>query len=350
MDREYYQDLAVAGLRMPIGVDLLLREQPDPDAVLLDGGRLGSVLEQTARRFRTPLALSLMDLTLEKTAMLGRLGIPADQAGRYHFDQPPTEEQMDLAGRPWTGDPHPRYRAVGEAIRYVAARDDLVPLGMVIGPFSLMTKLLADPIVPVFMAGKGIAAAENPRVLAVERCLEMAIRFILCSVEMQVRAGAKAVCVAEPAANLFYISPRQLDAGSDIYERYVMRPNRRLKARLDDLGADLFFHCCGELTPGMLRHFTELDPAVLSLGSSRRLWEDAAIVPERTVLFGNLPSKRFYSDHEMSREQVAEAARELIARMRAVRRPFILGTECDVLDVEGCHDVIMGKVEAFLTG
>lgn len=348
MDRSYYQQLAASGLRMPIGPDLILHEQPDPDAVLMDGRRYGQVIEQTARRFNTPLALPVMDLTLEKTAMLGLLGIPADQASTYHFQEPPGEEAVETAGRNWDALPHPRYQAQIEAIGHVAGQSDLLPMGMSIGPFSLTTKLMSDPIVPVYMAGNGITAEDDPEVAVVERCLAMSTRFVLQAVEAQVRAGAKAVCIAEPAGSAFYVSPIQMEEGSDIFDRYVIAPNREIKKRLDSLGADLFFHCCGELNDAMLSRYAELDPAVISLGSSRKLWEDARIVPERTVLFGNLPSKRFYSDREMSREQVEAVALELLERMRAIERPFILASECDVLDVPGCHEPIMAKVDAFM--
>lgn len=348
MDRTYYQQLAASGLRMPIGADLILHEQPDPEAALNDGQRYGQVIEQTARRFNTPLALPVMDLTLEKVAMLGLLGIPADQAPSYHFEEPPTDEAVQTAGQKWDRLPHPRYQTQMDAIRYIAEKTDLLPMGMSIGPFSLTTKLMADPIVPVYMAGKGISAEDDPEVAIVERCLAMSTEFVLHAVEAQVRAGAKAVCIAEPAGSAFYVSPIQMKEGSDIFDRYVIAPNRRIRELLDDLGADLFFHCCGQLNDGMLRRYAELDPAVLSLGSSRKLWEDAKIVPERTVLFGNLPSKRFYSDREMSREQVEAAAIELLEHMRAIGRPFILGSECDVLDVPGCHEIIMSKVDAFM--
>jgi uroporphyrinogen-III decarboxylase len=348
MNRSYYQNLAASGVRMPIGADLVLHEESDFEAVLLDGQRLGRVFEETARRFRTPLALPIMDLMLDKVAMVGLLGVPADRAPAYHFEEPPTDEAVRIVTSEWDRPLHPRYQAQLDAIRYIAGQTDLLPMGMIIGPFSLTTKLVSDPIVPVYMAGQGITPEDDPEVATMERCLEMSTEFVLRAVEAQVRAGAKAVCVAEPAGSAFYVSPRQMEAGSDIFERYVMKANRRLKALLDKLGADLFFHCCGQLTDDMLGCYAELDPAVLSLGSSRVLWEDATIVPERTVLFGNLPSKRFYSDREMTREQVQAAANGLLGRMRGINRPFILGSECDVLDVPGCHDVIMSKVEAFM--
>ncbi len=66
MEREFYLDLAASGLRMPIGTHLVLHEQAHPEEILLDGPRLGEVLIETAHRYTTPLAVPLMDLTLEK--------------------------------------------------------------------------------------------------------------------------------------------------------------------------------------------------------------------------------------------------------------------------------------------
>jgi hypothetical protein len=120
-----------------------------------------------------------------------------------------------------------------------------------------------------------------------------------------------------------------MDEGSDVFDRFVMEPNRRVRRWIAESGADLLFHCCGELTDAMIRKFGELDPAILSLGNSRPLWEVAPLVPESTVLFGNLPSK-------------------MLLRMKAIGRPFILGSECDILSVKGCECAIHRKVEAFL--
>jgi hypothetical protein len=76
-----------------------------------------------------------------------------------------------------------------------------------------------------------------------------------------------------------------------------MRPNLRIREQLASAEVDLIFHDCGELTGFMVEQFaTRLDPAILSMGSSRKLWEDAALVPKSVVLFGNLPTKTFYSD------------------------------------------------------
>ena len=90
------------------------------------------------------------------------------------------------------------------------------------------------------------------------------------------------------------------------------------------------------------------ESAMLSLGASRLLWEDAALVPRDIVLYGNLPSKQFYSDATMPAARVRELAGELLQRMRATGHPFILGSECDVLNVPGSEVRIREKVKAFL--
>jgi uroporphyrinogen-III decarboxylase len=353
MDRGYYIEVARRGVRMPIGTDLVLHEHPDGAGVRACGRRLGEVIVAAARRYGTPLAIPLMDLTREKAALLSLLGVGADPDA-YHLTEPPAEAaiarfERALAGG--AGDVHPALRAHVESVRYVAsgqADTGLLPVGMVIGPFSLMTKLLADPITPLFLAGSGATAADEAEVRLVEVALELATRLVLHAARQQVDAGARLMVVAEPAANQVYVSPAQMEAGSDVYDRYAMAPNRRLRALLADAGVDLFFHCCGEITVPMLRRFASLDPAVLSLGSSRRLWEDAALVPESTVLYGNLPSKQFYSDRLITADDVAARSRELVGRMRDVGHPFILGSECDVLHVPGCEHAIRAKVRAML--
>ena len=349
MDRGFYQKLAESGLSMPFGADLVLHGEPDPAAIVRDGAALGRVVEKTARRFQTPLAIPLMDLQLEKAALLRGLGLPEASIATYHFEEPPTDAQMTTLRRRLAEPLTPQQQAHVDAVAYIARQaKDLVPCGMVIGPFSLTTKLLKDPITPTYLAGMGVTAAEDPAVAALERAMELAMLAVERSLRAQLAMGARLVCVAEPAANRVYVSPKQIEEGSDIFERVAMANLRRLKAVLDEHGADLFFHCCGELTDYMLGKFGELDPALMSLGCSRSLWDVARVVPSSTVLYGNLPSKQFYSDKVLSVEAVEAQAAELLARMREIRRPFILGSECDVLHVPGAEATIVRKVEAFL--
>lgn len=349
MTRKFYLDLASSGARMPIGADLVLRQHKNPESILRDGRRLGAVLAEAAERFAIPFAMPVMDLSLEKSALLGMLDIPADRQESFHFDQCPSDEMMDRVEQRLADPYDPRLRANIDAIAYARWQTKFIPVGMAIGPFSLMTKLLADPITPLYMAGTGVTADEDEEVRTIERVLELAVRIILRSVSGQIKAGAKAIFIAEPAANIAYISPNQLEAGSDIFDRYIIRCNQQIKSLLNAWGVDLMFHCCGELTDDMIRSFCQLDPAILSLGSSRRLWEDARLVPQRTVLYGNLPSKKFYSDVAAPVQEVERLTRELLSRMQRAGHPFILGSECDILSVPGCEKAIMSKVMAMLT-
>jgi hypothetical protein len=350
MPRQYYLDLAAQEIAMPIGADLVLKGEPDHHAILLDGARLGRVLEQAARRFRTPLAFPVMDLQLEKAVLLETLGVPVADVASFHFDAAPDAALVPvLRDKLRGGALTPRMRANNDAIRHIATQTDLVPVGMCIGPVSLMTKLIADPITPIFMAGAGETADENEEVKLVEVCLELAIAVILESLRHQIAAGARAVFIAEPAANKVFFSPRQFEAdGGALFERYVFACNRRIAELLAEHEVDLLFHCCGELIDPMLDVFTRLRPALLSLGSSRDLVQDATRVPKDIVIYGNLPSKQFYSDTLLQPAQVEQRGRELLAAMRAAGHPFILGTECDTLSVPGCEGPIWNKVDAIL--
>ncbi len=335
----FFLDLAASGVRMPIGTELVLSEKPDPDAIKHDGLRLGQVVEEAARRWQTPLALPLMDLTVEKEWLCGGLGVSASQIPTWHFEESAVPDTLPSA--PLTS----RLNANNEAIRYLATHTDLVPCGMSIGPFSLMTKLIADPISPVFSAGLGDTDEDVERV---EKTLELAARTILHTIEAQIDAGAKAIVVCEPAANTVYFSPNQLAEGTAVFDRYVMDLNLRISGLLKSRGVALIFHDCGELTNDLVGKFAALKPAMISFGSSRLLWEDAKLLPDNIVLYGNLPTKKFYSDEVMPIEQVRELGREIATRMRATGHPFILGSECDVLSVPGSEKTIRAKVAAFL--
>jgi uroporphyrinogen-III decarboxylase len=340
---------AATGLRMPIGTDLVLQEREDAQAIVHDPDRLADVVLEAAARYRTPFAMPLMDLRLEQEDLVSRLR-PGEPAERFRFSKPP--EPSDLArARDTDDDPFPpRQRAQHEAIARVAERSRLVPVGMTIGPFSLLSRLLADPIAAVALAGSGLDGEDEPLVAAAEGALELATATVERSLRAQLAAGASIVMVCEPAASTAYVSPLQLAAGSPVFERFVVEPLLRLKSALDAAGALLFLHDCGELVDPMLEALaSRVRPAVLSLGSSRRLWEDVRLVPPDVVLFGNLPTKHFHSDAALPLDRVRTLTRELAVRMRETGHPFILGSECDVLHVPGCSDTIRRKVELMLS-
>lgn len=350
MDRGFYLELARAGIRFPIAADLILNEEAHPETVKSDARRLGAALERTAKRYGTPLAFPLMDLALEKADLLSFVGVERSLVDAYHFQSAPepsvVQAVLEASSRAFA----PEISCRHDAVRYIAEETRLVPVGMAIGPFSLMTKLVSDPISPVAMAGSGTTAEQDDGVATIERCLAMAEATVIRAVRAQIEAGARAVIICEPAANTVYLSPRQLRAGADIFERFVLRPNRRIRALLESHGVDLIFHNCGQLLTEMVRTFAhELRPVILSLGSSRKLWEDAAVVPKDIVLYGNLPTKNFYSDEAMPIEKVRTLTEELIARMEECGHPHITGSECDVLYVPEAAETICRKVEAMVT-
>jgi len=350
MQRQFYLDLAKKGLRVPIGTHMILHEKADHDTIIHYGDRLGAVMIEAAQYYKSPLAIPLMDLTLEKEALLAILGVPAEEREKFHFDRLPADGIAEkVVSAPFI---IPRMTATCEAIRYVAEREKqegIIALGMGIGPFSLMTKMLSDPITPVYLAGTGMSAEDDEDVALMECILELSTQLILRYLTEQAKAGAKAIIVCEPAANLVFLSPNQLAEGSDVFERFVMAPNLKIKARLDELGVDLIFHDCGELTDGMVQSFNRLNPVMLSLGCSRSLWKDATLISKDIVLYGNLPSKKFYSDEAVSVADIEQMTRELITNMKKAGHPFIMGTECDVLSVPGHEESIKRKVDAMMS-
>ncbi len=290
---------------MPVGADLVLHQEPNPENVRNDGPALGRVIERTARRWNTPLAIPLMDLRLEKIDLLARIGVSARNADAYHFAAPLDDATLAALCDQQATSSCPGSTARDEALQYIASIPGLIPVGMAIGPFSLVTRLMADPISAAAMAGRGQTPDDSDDVRLLFQCLQIAEAAVHRSVRSQIAHGARAIMVCEPAANTSFISPRQLKSGSSIFERLVMEPNLRLKAVLDDGACDLIFHDCGELIDPMVQAFAHrLHPVILSLGGSRKLWEDARLVPGDVVLYGNLPTKSFYSDGAMPLEEV----------------------------------------------
>lgn len=345
MDRQFYIDMAESGQRMPVGTHLVLHEKKHPSSIVVNGEALGRVMEETAVRYGTPLAIPVMDLTIEKESILTHLGIAEKDIPTHHFSEAPAPMKI-------TDDvllSHPRFAASLGALRYISMNTDLVPVGMCIGPFSLTTKLLADPIIPIYLAGSGMTAADSSEVKLLDATMAIAKAAVLASIKLQIKAGAKAIFLCEPAANLVYFSPNQLGSERDVFDRYVIEPNLEVREALRKGGCDLIFHDCGELVPEMVKKFAVLDPSIMSFGSPVKLWEMEPHVPMNTVIFGNLPSKKFYSDTEASIEKVIALTREIIARMTPTGHPFIVGTECDVLSMDGYVDIIKAKVDAFMT-
>ena len=336
---------------MPIGTDLVMHEESEPEKVRNHGADLGRVIEIAARRWNTPLAVPLMDLRLEKIDLLALAGVSPTEAETFHFSSPLDETTLATLCGEQTVPFCAGSLARNEALALIATKPDLLPVGMAIGPFSLTTRLLADPITLAAMAGSGVEAEDSSDVKLLWQCLRISEAAVLRSVRSQIRNGAKAIMICEPTASIAFISPRQIKAGSNLFERLVMGPNVRLKVALEEAGCDLIFHDCGELIDPMVEAFAHrLHPVILSLGCSRKLWEDARLMPKDVVLYGNLPSKTFYSDGAMPVEEVVRRTEELVVKMKACGHPYIVGSECDVLFVPEAQETIRKKVDAMMFG
>ena len=68
-------------------------------------------------------------------------------------------------------------------------------------------------------------------------------------------------------------------------------------------------------------------------------------MPEDVVLYGNLPTRSFYSDSAMPVEEVVRLTKELAAQMKACGHAHIPGSECDVLFVPEAGETIREKSE-----
>ncbi|NUQ70745.1 MAG: hypothetical protein HUU17_07975 [Chthonomonadales bacterium] len=347
MSRDFYLDLAAQGHRVPLGLDLILRQYLDFDAILQDGERLGAVIVEAARHYRTPIALPLLDLTVEREEFLTGLGAPADERVAFRLRAPLTaDDQAGIEATMLSGI-NPRTRANLRALRVVASADGLLPCAVITGPFTLMTRLIADPVTAIYSMAAGAAAEDDPEVHTMLTALEAAVRMACIAADRQIEAGARLCIIAEPSFSTVYFSPRQLRRGSDILDRLVVGSLKPVSDIIEARGADIMLHCCGALTPPMVSALGRLHPAILSLGSSQVLWDDALLLPSDIVLYGNLPSDAFHTD-DLTIDGVLFAAREIETRMRDIGRPVIVGTECDVLRAPGYEEVVTSKVHAFL--
>lgn len=346
MDKSFYTDLARDGRRLPIITHMVLHEKEDPEAILRDGERLAAVMLEAAERFNNPMALPVMDLTLEKDILLQTMGVPANETSAFHFGAAPDPKRYAKVTADVDVLTHPRIKANCQALSILRDGGKVVPVGMSIGPFSLLTKLLKDPITAIYAAGAGVAPEDDDDVATLHAILELAETIVHANCAAQIKAGARAIFLCEPAANLVFFSPKQIRKGSTVYDEFVIEPNLRLKKLLDDADTDLLFHDCGELIPEMITSFGKLNPKLISFGSTVKLWEAEPYVAKDVVIFGNLPTKNFYSDADVPLNGIEGQVAEIEDRLRPTGHPFIVSSECDVLSMPGYEETIMAKVNA----
>ena len=134
MSRQFYLDLAARKMRFPIGADLVLREHADHHAIVLDSRRYANVLLEAADRYQTPLAMPVMDLMLEKAALLAAIGMRGE-VDTFHFSQAPGEDAFNRFEESLKSPLPARMQAQCDAITLIAAKKGPhIPIGMSIGP------------------------------------------------------------------------------------------------------------------------------------------------------------------------------------------------------------------------
>lgn len=348
MSREFYLKLAEEGFAMPLAVDLYVHELSSPEAIDQDPAEMARVMIAAAKDLNTPLAIAPMDLRVEKDALGRMLGVAESELEKFHLTEPlPADQFKTLCEDLDRGQMSRRMQVLCDALAIVSRESDLRPVGMSIGPLSLLTKIIADPITSIYMIGQGLGPEDDEDVELALQVLDIGRRLVKTYVRAQVRAGACEMIICEPAANTAYISPKMMDEeGSDVFEKCVMEGALEIAGTIRDAGGELIFHDCGELTPSMIRNFNRLRPVMISFGSPVKLSDAAALVEKDIVLYGNIPSKHFPSESVMPLEKVRMLSDELLGEMAATGHPFILGSECDILCVECSRQSIFTKTKA----
>lgn len=348
MSRDLYLKLAEEGFAMPLAVDLYVHQLSSPEAIDRDPAEMARVMMAAAQDLNTPLAIAPMDLRVEKDALGRLLGVEEAELEKFHLSEPlPADKFKELCDYFDSGKMSRRMQVLCDALTIVSNESDLRPVGMSIGPLSLLTKIIADPITAIYMIGQGVEPEDDEEVELALQVLDLGRRLVKAYVRAQVRAGAREMIICEPAANTAYISPKMMDEeGSDVFETCVMEGAIEIAETIRDAGGELIFHDCGELTPSMIRNFNRLRPVMISFGSPVKLSEAAALIDKDIVLYGNIPSKHFPSESVMPLEKVKAMSDELLHGMAATGHPFILGSECDILCVECSKSSIFSKTKA----
>ena len=344
MARERWLDIARATPTVPLAVDIACHNLPGIKIRSQKSLPVGPALIRAAARYNAPFIFSKMDLTREQATLARSLGLsePGDLES-FHFNMVPEDgPAAELSKKEWFSSKE--WEEQLSNVMYAHANSTLPVLGSAIGVFTLITKMMQGEkaIVAVSMHGSGETATGDPDVALLLWLLPICEKVVTQSVTAQLNAGAAGIMIADPAAQVNFIPPSM----PEMFEKFVVEPNRRIRELIERRNADLFFHCCGELVPEYVSEFGHsIHPTVLSLGSSRCLWEDAKVVPKDVVLYGNVPSKHFVSK-ELTADAVTRQCRQLRDEMGRIAHPFILGTECDTLHVPGNDAAIDAKLNA----
>ena len=273
---------------------------------------------EAAERFDNPMALPVMDLTLEKDILLQTMGIPAEETAAFHFDDVPGPEQLaELARGLYVTTRHPRIKANCEALSLPRHAGTVVSVGMrSIGPFSLLTKLVKDRIVRFSWRAAASRRRTSRDVALIHAVLALAEAVVRGNGAAQIEAPARAIFLASRrrTGSIFRRGRsgrrdglrRVRDRAQPAPEACARRRRRRSafpRLRRSDSGDGHFLR--------------ELKPKLISFGSSVKLWEIEKYVDTDVVIFGNLPTRKFDPDEEVPLEVVEDLMAEIEEKLGA---------------------------------
>lgn len=258
-------------------------------------------------RYRTPFALSAMDLSVEAEAFGCGIHMTDDEIPTAITSVVATVEQAKTLAVPAVGTKRTQvYLDTVKLLRQLP--DEPLVLAGCIGPFSLAGRLVG------LSEACGLTL-DNPALM--HTVLDKCTTFLTAYVQAFKAAGADGVVMAEPAAGL--LSPRGLSAFSAAYIKRIVQA-------VEDGQFQIILHNCG----AKLIHLPAIldsGPSAFHFGAPMDLAAALAKAPAQSVLCGNLDPTAVFL--QSTPEQLAAKTRELLAATPA-HRNFVISSGCDV--------------------
>jgi uroporphyrinogen decarboxylase len=258
-------------------------------------------------RYRTPFALSAMDLSVEAEAFGCQIHMTDDEIPTAITSVVATLEQANALVVPPIG--LKRSQVYLETVTMLnKLLDKPLVLGGCIGPFSLAGRLVG------LSEACGLTL-DNPALM--HTVLDKCTTFLTAYVQAFKAAGADGVIMAEPAAGL--LSPRGLSAFSAAYIKRIVQA-------AEDGQFQIILHNCGAKLihlPAIL----ESGPSAFHFGAPMDLTGALAKAPATTVLCGNLDPTAVFL--QSTPEQLTAKTDQLLTATKA-HRNFVISSGCDV--------------------
>lgn len=145
--------------------------------------------------------------------------------------------------------------------------------------------------------------------------LEFILKMELAFAKAQVQAGATLIGVGDAAASL---------VGPEIYERFIYPYEERLIQGIQEMGAMVRLHICGNTTP-ILDLLGKLKPEIIDLDYLASIEAARKVMPGRQVLLGNIDPVRTL------RDGTPESVYAAIGHCHLQAGPhYIVGAGCEV--------------------